>query len=53
MRMRKLLVAGILLSVPTLGATDFLTEGVDAARTGDIPALNKRLFALGYGAIWK
>ena len=25
----------------------------DEMLTGDIPALNKRLFALGYGAIWK
>jgi hypothetical protein len=34
MRMRTLLVMAFLLSVPTLWASDFLTEGVDAARTG-------------------
>jgi putative pyrroloquinoline-quinone-binding quinoprotein len=34
MRMRELLVAGLLLSVQTTWASDFLTEGVDPARTG-------------------
>ena len=34
MRTRVLLIAAFLLSVPTLWASDFLTEGVDAARTG-------------------
>lgn len=32
--MRKLAVAGLLLSGVTLGASDFLTEGVDNGRTG-------------------
>jgi outer membrane protein assembly factor BamB len=34
MRIRTLLVATLLLSVPTLRASDFLMEGVDSARTG-------------------
>jgi outer membrane protein assembly factor BamB len=34
MRFRKLAVAALFLSGVTLGASDFLTEGVDSARTG-------------------
>src|SRR6187549_1747505 len=34
MRMRRLLVTGLLLAGSTLSAADFLMEGVDAGRTG-------------------
>ena len=34
MRMRRLLVAGLLLAGSTLSASDFLMEGIDAGRTG-------------------